>query len=142
MPKKNSLFVDTSGWGCFLDSNEPLHREASVILRRTALDGRGLVTTNYVVIELVALLSSRFHFPRPEVIRAIERLKRTLLLEIIHITPALDDAAWALLKARPDKEWLLVDAASFVVMGNYGLTEALTTDQHFAQAGFVRLLER
>jgi predicted nucleic acid-binding protein len=35
-----------------------------------------------------------------------------------------------------------VDAASFVVMSERGITEALTTDQHFEQAGFVRLLKQ
>ena len=37
------------------------------------------------------------------------------------------------------KEWSLVDASSFVVMTRYGMTEALTTDYHFTQAGFARL---
>jgi predicted nucleic acid-binding protein len=39
-----------------------------------------------------------------------------------------------------DKEWSLVDAASFVVMKERGLTEALTADHHFEQSSFVRLL--
>ncbi|MGI9060786.1 MAG: type II toxin-antitoxin system VapC family toxin [Ktedonobacteraceae bacterium] len=51
----------------------------------------------------------------------------------------LDAEAWMLLKNRIDKEWSLVDASSFVVMTRYGMTEALTTDHHFTQAGFVQL---
>jgi predicted nucleic acid-binding protein len=43
------------------------------------------------------------------------------------------------LKARVDKDWSLVDASSFVVMPMLGIVEALTTDHHFLQAGFVRL---
>lgn len=35
----------------------------------------------------------------------------------------------------------LCDAVSFVLMRMYGETEALTTDHHFEQEGFVRLLE-
>ena len=38
-----------------------------------------------------------------------------------------------------DKDWSLVDAASFIVMRPLGITEVLTTDHHFSQAGFVRL---
>jgi predicted nucleic acid-binding protein len=33
-----------------------------------------------------------------------------------------------------------VDATSFIIMEQLGLQEALTTDHHFEQAGFIRLL--
>jgi predicted nucleic acid-binding protein len=42
---------------------------------------------------------------------------------------------------RQDKSWSLVDCSSFVVMQQRGIVEALTTDEHFEQAGFVRLLK-
>jgi len=41
---------------------------------------------------------------------------------------------------RPDKNWSLTDCISFVVMQEHGITEALTADRHFEQAGFVPLL--
>jgi len=44
--------------------------------------------------------------------------------------------------AQSDKDWSLTDCASFVVMGERGLTHALSADRHFAQAGFVALLSR
>jgi predicted nucleic acid-binding protein len=42
---------------------------------------------------------------------------------------------------RPDKEWSLTDCISFLVMQEYGLTEALSADRHFEQAGFTTLLK-
>jgi len=42
---------------------------------------------------------------------------------------------------RPDKNWSLTDCISFVVMQDHGITEALTGDHHFEQAGFVALLK-
>lgn len=42
---------------------------------------------------------------------------------------------------RSDKEWSLTDCISFVVMEELGLTEALTADHHFEQAGFSALLK-
>jgi len=39
-----------------------------------------------------------------------------------------------------DKEWGLTDCISFIVMGDHGLTDASTTDEHFEQAGFRALL--
>ena len=62
------------------------------------------------------------------------------LVEIVHINQELDKKAWQMLANRLDKEWSLVDAASFVVMKERGLTEALTADHHFEQSSFVRLL--
>jgi predicted nucleic acid-binding protein len=62
-------------------------------------------------------------------------------VEIVHIDQSLDTASWRLWESRPDKEWSLVDCASFLVMQQKGLTEALTTDHHFEQSGFVRLLK-
>jgi len=42
---------------------------------------------------------------------------------------------------RVDKAWSLTDCTSFVVMQEEGLTDALTTDHHFEQAGFAVLLQ-
>ena len=53
----------------------------------------------------------------------------------------LHRAALALLRARLDKTYSLCDAVSFVVMRQYGINEGLTTDRHFEQEGFVRLLK-
>jgi uncharacterized protein len=47
----------------------------------------------------------------------------------------------ALFSQRTDKEWSLTDCISFVVMQEHGLTQALTADHHFEQAGFVPLLK-
>jgi hypothetical protein len=41
---------------------------------------------------------------------------------------------------RRDKEWSLTDCISFTVMSDEGLTDALTGDHHFEQAGFTALL--
>lgn len=42
---------------------------------------------------------------------------------------------------RPDKEWSLTGCITFVVMQREGITDALTGDHHFEQAGFVSLLK-
>jgi predicted nucleic acid-binding protein len=41
---------------------------------------------------------------------------------------------------RPDKAWSLTDCISFEVMREAGLTDALTADEHFRQAGFRAVL--
>ena len=61
-------------------------------------------------------------------------------VEIIPASSHLFNAALELYRSRPDKDWGLTDCASFVAMGERGLSEALTTDEHFRQAGFRALL--
>ena len=39
-----------------------------------------------------------------------------------------------------DKEWGLTDCISFIVMKDHGLKYALTSDEHFQQAGYISLL--
>lgn len=62
-------------------------------------------------------------------------------IEIVWVDEELHEAALALLRARLDKTYSLCDAVSFVLMRIHGLIEALTTDHHFEQEGFVRLLK-
>ena len=137
----DEVFIDTAGWAVLFVRTEPQHAEASALFRQWKRQGRRLVTTNYVLTELISLFISPLCVPRPAQFRYIDTIKAAPYVEIVHVDPALDAAGWALLKSRPDKEWSLVDAASFIVMQEHGIIEALTTDHHFEQAGFVRLLK-
>jgi predicted nucleic acid-binding protein len=50
-------------------------------------------------------------------------------------------AALSLYAQRRDKNWGFTDCASFNIMNELGITEALAHDDHFQQAGFVPLLK-
>lgn len=139
MARADSLFVDTSGWAYLVDRHDPLHRSVNTIYQHAVVQHRLLVTTNYIIAELVALLSSRSRIPRQQIFTFVDTLKIAPHVEVIHIDKAVDVKAWELLKSRADKQWSLVDASSFVIMNRYAMTEALTTDHHFSQAGFVKL---
>jgi uncharacterized protein len=56
------------------------------------------------------------------------------------ITEPLLQESLDLYRSRPDKEWGLTDCLSFALMRQEGITEALTADVHFRQAGFKALL--
>jgi uncharacterized protein len=60
---------------------------------------------------------------------------------VIPFSHALFERGVELYDQRPDKEWSLTDCISFIVMKDRGITEALTGDHHFEQAGFVALLK-
>jgi predicted nucleic acid-binding protein len=137
----NEVFADTSGWGNFFVRTEPFHLRSKNLMNQWHTKRFRIITTNYVLIELIALFTSPLRIPRVHQIKIIETIKTASWVEIIHINRALDDEAWTLLKEREDKNWSQVDCASFVVMRHRNIIEALTTDPHFEQAGFVRLLK-
>jgi uncharacterized protein len=137
MLKKDSLFVDTSGWACyFAEDKDEIHFTVAAFMKDKLQKEQHFVTTNYVIAELVALLSSRYHLSRDRVITKINEIKTNAKIEIVHSDQILDSKAWKLLEKRPDKEWSLVDASSFAVMETFKMAQAVTTDHHFAQAGF------
>ena len=70
----------------------------------------------------------------------IARLRRDL--EVLIVPPSLElfDSGLTLNRDRIDKSWSPTDSISFIAMTRYGLTEALTADHHFEQAGFKALM--
>jgi predicted nucleic acid-binding protein len=79
---------------------------------------------------------------RPAAVQLLDSLESDPTVTIVALTDDLYAAAFDLYRRRPDKEWGLIDCVSFVVMTERGLTEALTADGHFEQAGFDPLLHR
>lgn len=136
-----NLFADTSGWASLADPTQPYHHLAAENYRNARQQRRKVITTNYVIGELVALLTSPLRLPRQALIKFVDSIKTSPYVQVIHIDADLDLEAWQLLKQRVDKQWSLVDASSFVVMQRLGIYEALTSDHHFEQSGFVRLLK-
>lgn len=135
------IFADTAGWGHLVDPTQAWHAQAATLYRAGRQQGRKFITTNYILTELVALLTSPLRIPPPTIIAFINSLKTSPHIEIVHVDASLDEQAWQLLSQRQDKEWSLVDCASFVIMRQRNILEAFTTDEHFEQAGFVRLLK-
>ena len=135
------VFADTSGWASAFIGKEMFHFPAAEYLRQWQADGTKVVTTNYVLTEVVALLMSPLRVPRVQQIAILSAIRTAAWVEVVHIDPALDAAAHLLMQNRPDKMWSLVDCSSIVVMQERGISLALTSDHHFEQAGLVRLLK-
>ena len=136
----NEVFADTSGWASAFVNTERYHTKASTLVKQWQQNNRRVVTTNYVLSELIALFT-RMRIPRLNSLKYIEIIRSAEWVEIVHIDQSLDEKAWQLLASRLDKQWSLVDAVSFVLMQERGITEVLTADHHFEQAGFIRLLK-
>ena len=97
-----------------------------------------LVTTRAVLIEIGNALSKPRY--RRAAVALLDALEADPRVEIVPVTDALYLEALQLFRARPDRKWGLTDCISFIVMRERGITDALTTDEDFEQAGFRALL--
>ena len=129
------LLLDTSGLLCYIHTSEPQHTIAV-----KAFDAaHTYLTHSYVLSEFVALAQVR-NLPRIVALTFVTDLLENPDIETIWVDEELHQEAVNLLINRMDKTSSLCDAVSFVLMRRQGLTDALTTDRHFEQEGFVRLL--
>lgn len=97
-----------------------------------------LVTTDAVILEIGNFFSRAS--VRTKGGGIIAGIYRDPMIQIIHASPEQHRSAFQLFQARPDKEWGLTDCLSFVIMREQDLSDALTSDEHFRQAGFRALL--
>ncbi len=130
------MLIDTSGFFSLYSEADAHHATASETYRQT----QRRVTTSYVLAEYVALASAR-NLPRAGILVFSEAILSDESIEIVWVDEDLHAKAIALLQARQDKTYSLCDAVSFVIMRARGMTNALTTDKHFEQEGFIRLLK-
>ena len=129
------MLLDTSGLLCLHHQAEPFHLEACQAYQAANVR----LTHGYVLAEFVALAQAR-RIPRPAALDFVTDLVANPDIETVWVDEVLHRKAIALLRARSDKTYSLCDAVSFVLMHERGVHEALTTDRHFEQEGFHKLL--
>lgn len=78
---------------------------------------------------------------RSAAVKLLKALEEDPNVEIVPLSEELYKRGWLLYRERMDKEWSLTDCISYIVMQERSLTDALTTDKHFRQAGFIVLLD-
>jgi predicted nucleic acid-binding protein len=131
------MLLDTSGLLCCFDADENRHSSAAAFY-----DGAPIrITHNYVLAEFVALCQAR-GLPRTAALEFATAIAEDPQVDLVWIDATIHEAAMQLLRSQLDKSYSLCDAVSFIVMQQRNITAALTTDHHFAQAGFERLLPR
>ncbi len=134
----SEVFLDTAYAIALSSPKDRYHARAEALADKLEQHQVRLLTTRAVLLEIGnALARQRF---RSAAIALLDALEHDPTVEIISLSESLFTKALQLYRARPDKEWGLTDCVSFVVMMDRGLTEALTTDEHFRQAGFHALL--
>jgi uncharacterized protein len=131
-------FLDTGFVIALVSPRDHYHATAKQLSETITSNGVRLVTSQAVVLEIGAALS-KLSF-RPAAIRIIEAMLNDPLIEIVTLDTNRIQRAFNVFKNRADKEWSLADCISFEIMHERGLTEALTPDVHFSQAGFTALM--
>jgi predicted nucleic acid-binding protein len=130
------VFVDTHFYIAVLSGRDAWHDQAMGILSEDQFPDT--VTTVGVILELadgMARLGDRRRCAD-----FIDQLQSSVETNIVPLNTELMARGLKLYAARLDKEWSLTDCISFTVMADEGLSEALTADRHFEQAGFRALL--
>ena len=134
----NELFLDTAYAIALSVTSDANHDRAVELAEQLEARQTKLITTRAVLLEIGNALSRQRY--REAAVQLLEALEQDPQVECVPLTDELYQQAFELFRSRPDKDWGLIDCVSFVVMNQRGLTDALTTDEHFEQAGFRALL--
>ena len=130
------LFIDTVFIQALLNKRDQYHPQAGAFLPRVR-DAAAVWVTEAVLVEVGNALGA---INRLGTVQFIQQCYSTANLRVVAVDTPLLTRALQLYSERPDKTWGLTDCISFVVMWEQGLTDAITADVHFVQAGFRALL--
>lgn len=134
----NEVFLDAAYAIALSVANDQHHEQAMALRAELKLAPKRLVTTRAVLLEIGnALAKLRY---RVAAIQLLDSLEGDPNVEIVPMSEDLYERAIQMYRGRLDKEWGITDCVSFIVMQDRGLTSALTTDEHFQQAGFRAML--
>jgi hypothetical protein len=131
-----AVFADTSFYIALVNPRDAAHPAAMDFVRQ--FRGKS-VTTEYVLVEVGNWLARSGD--RGVFLNLLKDLRADSRATIVAGSHALFEAGLGLFSGRPDKGWSMTDCISFAVMAQHQLTEALTADHHFEQAGFKVLLK-
>jgi len=132
----NRVFADTWFFLAILNPADPNHSRA-LAASRTIRHHR--VTTDWVLVEVGDALSQMGN--RDVFTRFYDWIQQHPHTTIVPGSRKLLDDGVHLYRFRRDKNWPLTDCISFVVMADEEISDALTGDKHFEQAGFNALLK-
>lgn len=134
----STTLVDTAAWIALVNTRDELHDQAKQIMDELRRNKVALVTTEFVLLEVANAFCAAAW--RGQAVKLIDGLRSVPNLKIIEANSALLSEGWHLYCSRLDKDWSLTDCISFAVMQEEQINQAFTSDHHFEQAGFIKLL--
>ena len=130
-----AVFPDTGFLVAVTNTRDALHVRAKAA---GAVYAGPITTTEFVLLEVANFFSGAA--ARAAFGSLLARCRSDPLTEVVPASSDLFARGAALFATRLVKDWSLTDCTSFVLMRERGLTDALTADRHFIQAGFRALL--
>src|SRR5687768_5796970 len=131
---RNKLFLDSSYAIALAARTDENHIRALELAQQLEASGTHLITTRAILLEIGNALAKVRH--REAAVRLLNALESDPRVEIVSVSDELYRRGLDVYRDRVDKDWGLIDCISFVVMSDHELTDALTADKHFRQAGF------
>lgn len=136
----NAVFADTGFWIALLNPIDELHEKALALSKTIVARGQAVMTSEMVFTDLLNHFAKFSPTQRRAAITLIEQMTQHPQLVIAPQTSEQFSQAMQLYAQRADKPWSLTDCASFLIMQQHGIMDALAYDRHFIQAGFRALL--
>jgi uncharacterized protein len=133
-----TVFADTSYWIALISRVDNLHQRAVAVSAQ--LGQFQTITSDMVLAEVLNFFASRGSQLRGAAIHMTNIITTGANMEVVPQTRQLFRRAYVLYQKRQDKTWSLTDCASFVIMDQKQIVEALTHDHHFEQVGYKALL--
>ena len=127
-------FVDTSALYALIDRKDGHHPAMAERVQRLLGSRRTLVTTDYVVCETANLANARAG--HHVAVRILELLERSTAIRVEWVGSLRFEATKIFYRRHSDHRYSFTDCTSFVIMRELRISEVLTTDEHFTEAGF------
>ena len=132
------VFADSGYWIAILDPSDELHQRAQLVTGQ--LGSRRIVTSEMVLVEFLNAMSKLGELDRRLAVGTVTGIRNDSTIETVPQTSQRFAAAIRHYSERPDQQWSLTDCASFLIMEERGIREALAYDRDFVQAGYRALL--
>jgi uncharacterized protein len=130
------VFVDTSAYFAAANRRDAGHEPVATLMQALVDGRRRLVTTNFVLAELHALLT---RLDRRVAARVLEEADVSNLTTVVRVAARDERRAREIVFGYTDKDFSLTDATSFAVMERLRIRQAFTLDRNFAQFGWAVL---
>jgi predicted nucleic acid-binding protein len=126
------IFIDTAAFYALLDRDDSNHRKAKRIWSHVLEVENVFITSNYVLVESIALMQNRLGM---EAVRGFQA-NILPLINIEWVDADVHNSGLNALLTSSKRRLSLVDCISFEIMRSSGIKDVFTFDSHFIEQGF------